>query len=277
MYAWRGTALGSELRWIGTLIPNAPLPGEAWAQLPDLGADRGDPTTIETLNAPNNPDLRPFRDRGGKLILVQGWSDAIVAPAPTLDYYQTVQRTMGGTEGTRKFARLFMVPGMEHCSGGDGAWAIDHVAALTAWVERGEAPEALRGIHPDPAAKLDYFATALPDMDPKYVVFARDHHAWPGASMAVKGMAAVPARGPLKPLAEALGDAATAAVRSGTASGYARRSVLNLTLTEMWQVLAARDTPVDEQRAALASLAASAADPLVSEAARRLQAELLLD
>jgi hypothetical protein len=277
MYAFRGEVPGSELRWIGTLIANAPLPGEPWSQIPDLGADRGDPATIETLNAPNNPDLRPFRDRGGKLILVQGWSDAIVAPAPTLDYYQTVQRTMGGAGETSKFARLFMVPGMEHCSGGDGAWAIDHVAALTAWVERGEAPESLRGVHPDPAAKLDYFATGLPDMDPKFVVLARDHHAWPGPSVAVKGMPAMASRGPLKPLAEALSDAASAAVRSGTASGYARRSVLNLTLTEMWQVLAARDTPVDEQRAALASLATSAQDPLVGEAARRLQAELLLD
>ena len=277
MYAWRGVALGSELRWIGTLIANAPLPGEPWSPIPDLGADRGDPTTIETLNAPNNPDLRPFRDRGGKLILVQGWSDAIVAPAPTLDYYQTVQRTMGGAGETSKFARLFMVPGMEHCSGGDGAWAIDHVAALTAWVEQGRGPEFLRGVHPDAAAKLDYFATGLPDMDPKYVVFARDHHAWPGPSVAAKDLPATATHGPVKTLAQALGDAAEAAVRSGTASGYARRSVLNLTLTEMWQVLASRDAPIDEQRAALSNLAATDTDPLLGEAARRLLTELLLD
>ncbi len=277
MYAWRGVALGSELRWIGTLIPNAPLPGEAWAPIPDLGADRGDPTTIETLNAPNNPDLRPFNNRGGKLILVQGWSDAIVAPAPTVDYYQTVQRTMGGAAETNKFARLFMIPGMEHCSGGDGAWAVNYVDAMTGWVERGEAPARLRGVHPDPAAKLDYFSTELPDMDPRYVQFARDHNAWPGISVAVKGQAALAPRGSDKPLAQALGDAAAAAVRSGTASGYARRSTLNLALSEMWQVLATREATVDEQRAALASLAASAQDPLVIEAAQRLQAELLLD
>jgi feruloyl esterase len=277
MYAWRGNALGSELRWVGTLIPNAPLAGESWTAVPDLGVGRGDPTTIETLNAPNNPDLRPFRDRGGKLILVQGWSDAIVAPAPTLDYYQTVQRTMGGPAETSKFARLFMVPGMEHCSGGDGAWAIDHVTALTAWVEQGKAPEALRGVHPDPAAKLDYFATELRDMDPKYVLFLRDHHAWPGPSLAVKGGQSVRARGSTQPLAKALQVAAEAAVRSGTASGYARRSTLNLTLTEMWQVLSESTENVDRQRAALASLAASATDPLVNEAARRIEAELLLD
>lgn len=277
MYARRGMVPGSELRWIGTLIASAPLPGEEWSQIPDLGADRGDPTTIETMVAPNNPDLRPFRDHGAKLILVQGWSDAIVAPAPTLDYFQTMTRTMGGAAETAKFARLFMVPGMEHCSAGDGAWAIDHVAALTAWVERGEAPAKLRGVHPDPAAKLDYFATELPDMDPKYVLFARDHYAWPGGSVAVKGLPAVAARGPLKPLAEALSDAAAAAVRSGTASGYARRSVLNLALTEMWQILAERGGSVDDQRAALASLATTATDPLVTEAAQRLQAELLLN
>ena len=277
MYAWRGVALGSELRWIGTLIPNAPLPGEAWAPIPDLGVGRGDPTTIETMVAPNNPDLRPFQRHGGKLILVQGWSDAIVAPAPTLDYYQTVQRTMGGAAQTSAFARLFMIPGMEHCSGGDGAWAINYVDAMTRWVERGEAPKSLRGVHPDPAAKLDYFSTGLPDMDPKHVVFARDHYAWPGISVAVKGAAVKAPRRTDQPLAAALGEAAAAAVRSGTASGYARRSTLNLTLTEMWQVLAADGGSVEDQRAALASLYAAAQDPLVREAAQRLQAELLLD
>ena len=276
MYQWRGAVLGSELRWIGTLIPNAPLPGQPWASAADLGSDRGDPATIETMVAPNNPDLRPFANRGGKLILAQGWSDAIVMPPPTLDYYQTMTRTVGAAAAAAS-TRLFMIPGMEHCSGGDGAWAVNWVAALTGWVETGKAPDMVRGIHPDPAARLDYFATELPDLDAKYVMFARDHHAWPGPSVAVKGLPAVAARGPVKPLAEALGDAATAAERSGTASGYARYSVLNLALTAMWQVLGAQPAPIDAQRAALASLAASADVPLVAEAARRLQAELLLD
>ena len=135
----------------------------------------------------------------------------------------------------------------------------------------------LHGVHPDPAAKLDYFSTELPDMDAKYVVFARDHYAWPGISVAVKGQPALAQHGSDKQLTEALGDAAGAAVRMGTASGYARRSTLNLALSEMWQVLASRDASVDEQRAALAALATSADDRLVVEAARRLQAELLLD
>lgn len=277
MYNWRGVALGSELHWIGTLIPSAPLPGENWTPIPDLGVDRGDPATIETMVAPNNPDLSPFRDRGGKLILIQGLSDTIVPPAPTLDYYETVTRTMGGLEETKNFARMFAIPGMEHCSAGDGAWAINHVAALVDWVEKGTAPEMLRGIHPHPAAKLDYFATGLPDLDPKNIEFARDHHVWPSTSTAVKGMPVFPPSGTAEPLAEALATAAGNAERSGTASGYARRSVLNLTLIAMWQVLAKQSKPLGEQKVALEALAASAQVPLVAEAARRLQAELLLD
>jgi feruloyl esterase len=277
MYGWRGAMPGSELNWIGTLIPNAPVPGESWQPIPDLGADRGDPSTIETMVAPNNPDLRPFRDRGGKLILVQGWADTIVMPPPTLDYYQTMTRTMGGSDDTTQFARLFMIPGMEHCSGGDGAWAINYVAALTDWVENARAPTKLRGVHPDPAARLDYFATGLPEMDSKYVVFARDHYAWPGPSAAVQGLPVLAPAPAIKPLAAALGDAAADAERAGMASGYARRSVLNQMLTAMWQVLAADDGDSNKQRAHLAQLAAEHRSALISEAAMRLRAELDLN
>ena len=277
MYGWRGAMPGSELNWIGTLIPNAPLPGEAWESIPDLGADRGDPSTIETMVSPNNPDLRPFRDHGGKLILVQGWADTIVMPPPTLDYYQTMTRTMGGRDEAMQFARLFMIPGMEHCSGGDGAWAINYVAALTDWVEAGKAPAKLRGVHPDPAARLDFFASELPEMDPKYVMFARDHYAWPGPSVAVQGAPVLPPAPSHKPLALALGAAADYAERAGIASGYARRSVINQMLTAMWQVLSSDDGDLARQHQALEQLAAENRSALISEAAIRLQAELDLN
>ena len=277
MYNWRGAMPGSEMNWIGTLIPNAPLPGAAWEPIPDLGADRGDPATIETMVAPNDPDLRPFRDHGGKLILVQGWADTIVMPPPTLDYYQTMTRTMGGPGDTVAFARLFMIPGMEHCSGGDGAWAINYVAALQAWVETGKAPEKLRGIHPDPAAHLDYFATRLPAMDARYIQFARDHYAWPGPSVAAHGLPVLPPKPSAQPLDAALGAAADNSERSGLASGYARRSVLNLVLTSMWQVLVDDNGNVVTQRAALQQLANANHSALVMEAAQRLQAELELN
>ncbi len=89
-----------------------------------------------------NPDLRAFRDRGGKLIAFQGWSDDEVFPQDIVDYYGQVQRTMGPSQ-TRAFFRLFMVPGMDHCGNGSGADKVEYLAALEAWVEGGSAPDVL--------------------------------------------------------------------------------------------------------------------------------------
>jgi hypothetical protein len=95
----------------------------------------------------SNPDLRKFKHAGGKLIIYQGGSDTIDLPGPVVDYYETVERTMGGHAVTQDFFRLFLIPGMYHCTGGDGAYAIDYLSALEAWVERGKAPDKLIGAH----------------------------------------------------------------------------------------------------------------------------------
>lgn len=87
-----------------------------------------------------DPDLSAFAARGGKLILYHGWNDPGLSPYNTIGYYKSVQDKMGRKE-TERFARLFMAPGMEHCAGGPGPDRFDMVAALEAWVERGEAPE----------------------------------------------------------------------------------------------------------------------------------------
>jgi hypothetical protein len=90
-----------------------------------------------------NPDLRRFKARGGKLLAYHGWDDTEVTPGYSVDYYETATRTMGGPEATREFYRLFMVPGMGHCRRGNGADAIDYLDALERWVEKGEAPDRL--------------------------------------------------------------------------------------------------------------------------------------
>jgi feruloyl esterase len=40
-----------------------------------------------------------------------------------------------------------MVPGMQHCAGGDGPSAFDTLTALEQWVEKGNAPEAISATH----------------------------------------------------------------------------------------------------------------------------------
>ncbi|MBZ5608226.1 MAG: tannase/feruloyl esterase family alpha/beta hydrolase [Acidobacteriia bacterium] len=103
------------------------------------------------LNA-TNPDLKKFKDRGGKLIMYHGWSDAAIPPVATVNYYKNVVSKMGAKD-TSSFVRLFMVPGMQHCGGGPGPNVFgqgavtggdpehDVDAALHRWVEAGKAPE----------------------------------------------------------------------------------------------------------------------------------------
>ena len=96
----------------------------------------------------NDPDLRALRDRGGKLLVYHGWSDADISPLATIDYYQRVvsELTDGeagatGLAEVQEFFRLFMVPGMGHCRGGPGPDQFDALSALEAWVEDGVAPD----------------------------------------------------------------------------------------------------------------------------------------
>lgn len=100
---------------------------------------------VESLLASTNPDLREFRDEGGKLIIVQGWDDGGTPfPLSTIDYYESVQRSMGGEKATQDFARLFMIPGRAHCMSGDGAGAASFLGALENWVEEGQAPDMIK-------------------------------------------------------------------------------------------------------------------------------------
>ena len=87
-----------------------------------------------------NPDLSAFARRGGKLLTYHGWADPSIAPQASVNFYT---RALAATTPPREspdWLRLFMVPGMGHCRGGDGPDTFDVVSALEAWVERGEAP-----------------------------------------------------------------------------------------------------------------------------------------
>ena len=94
------------------------------------------------LNA-TNPDIQPFLSRGGKLIQYHGWSDPQIAPSFSVAYYQSVVDKLGGASRVTPAYRLFMVPGMAHCGGGEGTSQFDMLAALEQWVEAKKAPESI--------------------------------------------------------------------------------------------------------------------------------------
>jgi len=96
-----------------------------------------------------DPDLRKLHKRGSKLIVYHGWSDPDISPLNTINYFESVvdfnarrhDERKEALERTQDFFRLFMVPGMQHCSGGPGPNSFDMLTALENWVEKGQAPK----------------------------------------------------------------------------------------------------------------------------------------
>jgi feruloyl esterase len=89
-----------------------------------------------------NPDLSKFKKRGGKLLMTYGWADAILQPMAGVHYYE--QATAQNGPDTANFFRLFMAPGMSHCSGGIGPDQHDPMTAIINWVEKDKAPASLQ-------------------------------------------------------------------------------------------------------------------------------------
>jgi feruloyl esterase len=92
------------------------------------------------INA-TDPNLQAFAGGGGKLILYHGWADPLIAPRSTVDYYTRAAAALGGPDRSAAAVRLFMVPGMSHCTGGTGTSSFDMLTALEQWVERDRAPD----------------------------------------------------------------------------------------------------------------------------------------
>ena len=84
-------------------------------------------------------DLKPFVGRGGKLLIYHGWEDQNISPRMSVEYYEKVQATMGKAS-VDSAVKLFMVPGMGHCGGGDGPNEFDMIATLEEWREKGKTP-----------------------------------------------------------------------------------------------------------------------------------------
>jgi feruloyl esterase len=117
--------------------------------------DTVDDQLAKVLNA-DSTDLGEFREHGGKLLMYHGWADPLIPSQSSINYFNAL---VGGENSgmqqasfkwgdprldkTQKYARLFMVPGMYHCSGGPGPNVFDALTPLVTWVETGVAPETI--------------------------------------------------------------------------------------------------------------------------------------
>jgi feruloyl esterase len=152
-----GQALGNPLP---TLASTNQTPGGGWDtvrifafQDPDydwrtFDLDRDMPIIAERVGFVDavDPDLRRFKANGGKLLLYAGWRDTGITPENTVLYYESVLEEMGPDQDD--WMRLFMVPGMGHCGGGDGPHTFDTIDALERWREQGDAPATMLGSNP---------------------------------------------------------------------------------------------------------------------------------
>jgi len=83
--------------------------------------------------------LDTYLASGRKLLLSHGWADPLVPPMTSVNFYRELTAHLGATKTAG--ARLFMIPGMGHCEGGDGPFVFDAIDAIDKWVELGRAPD----------------------------------------------------------------------------------------------------------------------------------------
>ncbi len=118
----------------------------------DRDMDVTDDKSARLFNAVD-PNLKAFKDGGGKLLMYHGWSDTAIAPTNAILYYESIVKKMGAKQAG-EFTQLYMVPGMQHCAGGPGPNVLgtyltpapsdpQHslVLALDQWVDGGAAPK----------------------------------------------------------------------------------------------------------------------------------------
>jgi feruloyl esterase len=149
------------------------FPNSGWTPSTFSAAENAEQADIRTGAIINSidPNLRPFKEHGGKLIQYVGWGDTAISPQNDINYHQAVTEEMGGDIGD--FYRLFMVPGMAHCGGGPSANAFgngtdgpnpsdasdDIITALDQWVENQHAPDkivATKYVNDDPTQGIAF-------------------------------------------------------------------------------------------------------------------------
>jgi len=94
----------------------------------------------------DDPNLRPFFDNGGKLLMYHGWADPGIPAGNSVEYYTNVVKKVGSSRASNSI-KLFMLPGVGHCQGGDGPSAFNSLGALDEWRDKGTAPASIVASH----------------------------------------------------------------------------------------------------------------------------------
>jgi feruloyl esterase len=158
---------GTELRW--ARLAGGPAPADLfldqfryvvyqdpdwdWRSF-DLDRDAAKANAIDKDVDELDPNLAGFVKHNGKLLLYHGWADQQVAPGSTIDFYKSAVDVDGDSAHASESIRLFMIPGMGHCSGGEGPDTFDKIGVMEQWVEHGKAPAEIVASHRT-AGKVD--------------------------------------------------------------------------------------------------------------------------
>jgi feruloyl esterase len=111
-----------------------------WTQIHATNATYAE-SAMSFMTPPNPSDLGRLKNRGAKMIVYHGVSDPVFMVGDTTAWYDELRNRNGGDASD--FARVFRVPGMSHCSIGPSTDQFDSLSALVAWVEQGQAPDAI--------------------------------------------------------------------------------------------------------------------------------------
>ncbi|WP_241657384.1 tannase/feruloyl esterase family alpha/beta hydrolase [Aurantiacibacter suaedae] len=100
----------------------------------------------DLLNVPTD-GLGAYFQRGGKLLLSHGWSDGLIPATNTLAFHYGLFNALPAAQRDSQL-RLFMAPGMDHCSGGAGPSEIDTLGIIDEWATTGAAPNRILADRP---------------------------------------------------------------------------------------------------------------------------------
>jgi feruloyl esterase len=112
----------------------------------DRDLAKADESLKGLLTAIDPKSISAFVGHGGKLLTYHGWSDQDIAPLASVNFYKSASSAIGDAKASSSL-RLFMVPGMGHCGGGEGPNTFDMMVPLEQWVENGHAPTQVVASH----------------------------------------------------------------------------------------------------------------------------------